>query len=368
MERFVTAIQKQTLTIDGKTYTASDCCGRLLKDFGEQYGADSFQVSLAEFLAEWFDGKETLRVHTSGSTGKPKELWVEKKRMMNSAMLTVTFLNLQRGDTALLCMPLKYIAGKMVVVRALVAGLDLQLVPPCGHPMERMEKAPCFVAMIPMQVFNSLQVPSEAEKLRQVRHLIIGGGAVDQALGEQLHAFPNAVWSTYGMTETLSHIALRKLSGEQASEWYIPFPEVSLSQTEEGTLVIDAPSVSPQRLITNDIVEFDRRGYFKVLGRKDNTINTGGVKVQIEQVEDLLRMQLSFPFLVTSVPDVKFGERIVLLAEADETEEKKIKAAFEKLPVYWRPKQLFYVASLPLTETGKPDRASAKRMAAAMDV
>lgn len=170
------------------------------------------------------------------------------------------------------------------------------------------------------------------------------------------------------MTETLSHIALRKLSGEQASEWYIPFPEVSLSQTEEGTLVIDAPSVSPQRLITNDIVEFDRRGYFKVLGRKDNTINTGGVKVQIEQVEDLLRMQLSFPFLVTSVPDVKFGERIVLLAEADETEEKKIKAAFEKLPVYWRPKQLFYVASLPLTETGKPDRASAKRMAAAMDV
>lgn len=363
MERFVTAIQKQTITIGGKNYTASDCSGRLLKDFGEAYGADSFQVSLAEFLAEWFDGKETLRVHTSGSTGKPKELWVEKKRMMNSAMLTVAFLNLQRGDTALLCMPLKYIAGKMVVVRALVAGLDLQLVPPCGHPMGKLEKAPCFAAMIPMQVFNSLQVPPEADKLRQVRHLIIGGGAVDQQLEEQLHTFPNAVWSTYGMTETLSHIALRKLSGEQSSEWYIPFPEVSLSQTEEGTLVIDAPSVSPQKLVTNDIVEFDGRGYFKVLGRKDNTINTGGVKVQIEQVEDLLRMQLSFPFMITSLPDVKFGECIVLLAEAGEEVATQIMKAVGYLPLYWRPKQIFYVGNLPLTETGKPDRATAKRMA-----
>ena len=367
MERFVTAIQKQTITIGGKNYTASDCSGRLLKDFGEAYGADSFQVSLAEFLAEWFDGKETLRVHTSGSTGKPKELWVEKKRMMNSAMLTVAFLNLQRGDTALLCMPLKYIAGKMVVVRALVAGLDLQLVPPCGHPMEKLEKAPCFAAMIPMQVFNSLQVPPEADKLRQVRHLIIGGGAVDQHLGEKLKAFPRDVWSTYGMTETLSHVALRRLSGELASEWYIPFPEVSLSQTEEGTLVIDAPSVSPQRLVTNDIVEFDRRGYFKIIGRKDNTINTGGVKVQIEQVEDASRPHLPFPFMITSLPDVKFGECVVLLAETGEEAGKIIEKAIELLPVYWRPKQTFYVASLPLTETGKPDRATAKLMAASLN-
>lgn len=366
MERFVTVIQKQTISISGKIYTASDCSGRLLKDFGEQYGADSFQVSLAEFLAEWFDGNETLRVHTSGSTGKPKELWVEKKRMMNSAMLTVAFLNLQCGDTALLCMPLKYIAGKMVVVRALVAGLDLQLVPPCGHPMERMEKAPCFAAMIPMQVFNSLQVPSEAEKLRQVRHLIIGGGAVDQQLEGKLKAFPYEVWSTYGMTETLSHVALRRLSGEQASEWYIPFPEVSLSQTEEGTLVIEAPSVSSQKLVTNDIVAFDGRGYFKVVGRKDNTINTGGVKVQIEQVEDALRAHMPFSFMITSLPDVKFGECIVLLAEAGEEAGKTIEKAIELLPVYWRPKRIFFVNFLPLTETGKPDRATAKRMAAGL--
>lgn len=363
MECLITEIQRQTITVEGKTYTASDCRNGLVEEFGKHYGTDSFQVSLAEFLTEWFDGKDTLRVHTSGSTGTPKELWVEKKRMMNSAMLTVNFLHLQRGNTALLCMPLKYIAGKMMVVRALVAGLDLLLVPPCGHPMEHLDKIPDFAAMIPMQVFNTLQDSSEREKLKQISHLIIGGGAIDRHLGEELKAFPRDVWSTYGMTETLSHVALRRLSGEQASDWYIPFPEVVLSQTEEGTLLIDAPSVTPGKLVTNDMVEFDERGYFKIIGRKDNTINTGGVKVQIEQVEDVLRPHLPFPFMITSLPDVKFGECIVLLAEAGEEVATQIMKAVGYLPLYWRPKQVFYVGNLPLTETGKPDRATAKRMA-----
>lgn len=364
MERFVTTIQNQSIMINGAVYTASDCRNRLQDEFIGRYGAESFQASLAGFLAEWFDGKETLRVHTSGSTGKPKELWVEKRRMMNSAMLTVDFLNLQRGDTALLCMPLQYIAGKMVVVRALVAGLNLLPVTPCGHPMAAFDEAPVFAAMIPMQVFNTLQVPEEKEKLMRVRHLIIGGGAIDEQLGEALKPFPHEVWSTYGMTETLSHIALRKLNGEQASAWYTPFSSVTLSQTEEGTLVIEAPSVTAARLITNDIVEFDSRGCFKVLGRKDNTINTGGVKVQIEQVEESLRPHLLFPFMITSVPDAKFGERIVLLAETGTESGVRIAKAVEELPVYWRPKQTFYMERIPLTETGKPDRATAKRIAA----
>lgn len=364
MERFVATIQNQTITINGAVYTASDCRNRLQDEFAGRYGTDSFQASLAGFLAEWFDGKETLRVHTSGSTGKPKELWVEKSRMMNSAMLTVDFLNLQRGDTALLCMPLQYIAGKMVVVRALVAGLNLLPVAPCGHPMAALDEIPVFAAMIPMQVFNTLQVPAEKERLMRVCHLIIGGGAIDERLGEALKLFPHEVWSTYGMTETLSHIALRKLNGGQASAWYTPFSGVTLSQTEDGTLVIDAPSVAAARLMTNDIVAFDSQGRFKILGRKDNTVNTGGVKVQIEQVEETLRPYLPFPFLITSVPDAKFGERIVLLAETGSEAGTLIAEAMEKLPAYWRPKQTFYVECLPLTGTGKPDRATAKRVAA----
>ena len=200
-------------------------------------------------------------------------------------MLTGRFLGLKQGDIALLCMPLKYIAGKMVVVRALVAGLNLLPVAPCGHPLAEINTAPELAAMIPMQVYNSLQVSAEKECLKQVRHLIIGGGAIDSTLSTELASFPYAVWSTYGMTETLSHIALRRLNGPNASDWYTPFQGVKVSLSPENTLTIEAPAVCAEKLITNDICEFNAQGQFHILGRKDNTINTGGVKVQIEQVE-----------------------------------------------------------------------------------
>lgn len=350
----------QHITINGKTYTVEEA--PLLKDrFASEYGEDSFMASLGGFLAEWYNESPLLKVHTSGSTGTPKELWVEKERMMNSAHLTVSFLGLKAGNSALLCMPLPYIAGKMVVVRSIIAGLNLMVVTPCGRPLQDITEIPDFAAMIPMQVFNSLQHPEEREKLMQIRHLIIGGGAIDKNMAEELKSFPNAVWSTYGMTETLSHIALRRLNGSDASEWYTPFDNVSLNLSDEGTLIISAPSVNPETLITNDIVEFNDKGQFRILGRKDNTINTGGVKVQIEQVEEKLSHYLpEGSYMITSVPDAKFGEKIVMLV----SREMNTDDAINNLPHYWRPKHIILIPELPLTGTGKPDRAKAKAIAA----
>ena len=365
---FITDISKQTITIDGNTYSATDATANsdgpsLLQTlFRKTYGNGGFHTQLADFLAEWFNGSDKLKVHTSGSTGKPKELWVEKSRMMNSAILTISFLRLRTHDTALLCMPLQYIAGKMVVVRALVAGLNLLPINPCGHPLEKLTKAPDFAALIPMQVFNSLSVPEEKELLRQTGHLIIGGGAIDRTMSDELKDFPNSVWSTYGMTETLSHIALRRLNGPEASEWYTPFTDVNLSLSEEGTLVIQAPRVSKETLVTNDIAELNPDGQFRIIGRKDNTINTGGVKVQIEQIEAALHPLLPQPCMITSVPDPKFGERIVMLVEGKPLT-KDIEEAISTLPPYWRPKQTFSLGKLPQTGTGKPDRASARQLA-----
>ena len=198
-------------------------------------------MTLEEFLDEWNNDSERVLVHTSGSTGAPKPLWVEKRRMEASARITCDFLGLKEGDTALLCMPLDYIAGKMMVVRSLVRKLKLMVVEPTGHPLSnttphQLPRGLTFAAMVPMQVYNSLQVPEERERLRQIRHLIIGGGAIDDALARELKDFPNYVWSTYGMTETLSHIALRRLNGAEASEWYTPFDNVSISQNEDGCL------------------------------------------------------------------------------------------------------------------------------------
>lgn len=259
-------------------------------------------------------------------------------------------------------MPLQYIAGKMVVIRALVAGLDLLPVTPSGHPLKDLTKAPVFAAMIPMQVYNSLQVPEEKTILQQIRHLIIGGGPIDSQLNAALKDFPHAVWSTYGMTETLSHIALRRLNGPEASDWYTPFESIQIRLSKENTLVIYAPEICEKELVTNDIAEINGQNQFRILGRKDNTINTGGVKVQIEQVEAALKEHLSVPFLITSAPDEKFGEIIVLLAEGqlpDDIEQ----TCTHQLPPYWRPKRFVPVFKLPLTETGKPDRAIAKLLA-----
>ncbi|WP_028908211.1 AMP-binding protein [Xylanibacter ruminicola] len=311
------------------------------------------------FIDEWNNDSEYVEVKTSGSTGEPKRMLVEKRRMLNSARITCDFLGLKAGDTALLCMSTDYIAGKMMVVRSIERGLKLIEVPPCGHPLNNSQLSivNCqldFAAMVPMQVYNSLQVPEEKERLMAIRHLIIGGGAIDEAMEAELRTFPHAVWSTYGMTETLSHIALRRISGPEASEWYMPFPAVKLSTTDEGCLVIDAPEVCAQTLTTNDIVELKSDGRFRIRGRKDNVICSGGIKIQIEEVEQTLKKYMRVPYIISKRKDEKFGEIVVLLTEGDTVEAQTI--CEQVLPKYHQPKVYLHVNQIPLTETGKPAR------------
>lgn len=318
-----------------------------------------------EFLEEWNSGSDRVLVHTSGSTGAPKPMWVEKRRMVASAITTCRFLGLKAGDTALLCMPLDYIAGKMMVVRAAVCGLRLIDVPPTGHPLAGLDSAPTFAAMVPMQVFNSLRVPEERRLLGHIRHLIIGGGAIDNAMVAELAGFGNAIWSTYGMTETLSHIALRRLSGPEASQWYSPFDGVRVSLSPEGCLVIDAPDVCATTLTTNDIARLAPDGRrFCIIGRKDNVICSGGIKIQAEEVERLLAPHISTPFMITKRKDPKYGEAVVLMVQAQDTAE-AVKACQAALPKYWQPRHIMPVSHIPTTETGKPARKEAERMAEA---
>ena len=319
---------------------------------------------LADFLEEWHAESPTVAVQSSGSTGTPKVMRVEKTRMRASARMTCSFLGLRAKDRALLCMPLRYIGAKMMVVRAIERGLDLHCVEPSGHPLKGLERAPDFLAVTPAQMFSSLEDPCEAELLRETRHIIIGGGAVDAALGRRLRDFPHAVWSTYGMTETLSHIALRRLNGPEASEWYAPFEGVSLRLTADGALCISAPAVCSTELVTNDLAVLDASGRFRILGRKDNVINSGGMKIQIEEMEELLRPVMPLPFQITAVPDEKFGEAVVMLTEGQEEEDWT--PFFARLPRHARPKQTFHVPALPRTGTDKPDRAEARRLARAM--
>ena len=324
-------------------------------------------MTLEDFFSEWNNDSDRVLVHTSGSTGKPKPMMVEKKRMLNSARITCDFLGLKPGDSALLCMSLDYIAGKMVVVRSIERHLHLISVSPSGHPLKDINEEITFAAMVPMQVYNTLQVPEERERLTHIRHLIIGGGAIDASLEKELQALPGniAIWSTYGMTETLSHIALRRINGAEASEWYQPFDSVKISLTEEGCLVIDAPLVCSETLVTNDIVEIESYIYnkveklrFRIKGRKDNVICSGGIKIQIEEVEEFLKPHLEKPFMLAKKKDEKFGEIAVLLSEDKEI--KTVEATIRRLlsdHKYWIPREFLHVDHLPLTETGKPKRS-----------
>jgi O-succinylbenzoic acid--CoA ligase len=315
-------------------------------------------LSLEEFLEEWNNSSPYVHVQTSGSTGTPKPILVEKRRMLNSARITCDFLGLKPGDTALLCMSLDYIAGKMMVVRSIERGLKLIVQEPNGHPMAEHIGDVDFAAMVPMQVYNSLQVPEERERLKHIKHLIIGGGAIDDALADELKTFPNAVWSTYGMTETLSHIALRRLSGPEVSEFYTPFPGVRLSLSDEGCLVIDAPEVCPEPLVTNDIAELSSQN-FKILGRKDNIICSGGIKIQAEEVERQLRPYMRVHYLISKRPDPKFGEIVVLLTEGFIDEAREV--CQRVLPKYHQPRAYIHLDHIPLTETGKPARKQAEQ-------
>lgn len=332
-------------------------------------------MTLSEFLDDWDRPVDYITVKTSGSTGTPKVLNVLKANMRRSAEITCRFLGLCPGDTALLCMPLDYIAGKMVVVRSLVCHLQLVCVPPSSHPLATLTEAPTFAAMVPSQVYAILKENGrQAQLLRQIKHLIIGGGAISAELHQLLQDWPveNHVWSTYGMTETLSHIALRQLNGPEQSEWYTPFPSVRVTCNAQNCLVVSCPWAVNPLLVTHDIAEMNDEGKFRIMGRIDNIICTGGIKIQIEKLEQQLSPILETlgikDFAITSVDDERYGQAVVLVycgkRETLASNPHSRQLVHDAVPQYHSPR--YFVATtepLPLTGTGKPARASIKSLA-----
>ncbi len=349
--------------------------------FADDYlKADSSEILSSEFKAqieslyqEFISDSEAISVFSSGSTGEPKELKLRKQYMLNSAQMTCSYLQIPKGASTLLCMPLKFIGAKMVVVRALARELELVAVNPSSHPLSGLKKAPYFAAMTPAQVYSSLETEEERKILFKIKELIIGGGAVNSNLKAQLMQSENRIWSTYGMTETISHIALKRVNVEnnpdERANGYVPFDGVSLQQAQDGTLVIDAPYIGVKSLKTNDVVEFNADGSFNILGRADNIINSGGIKIQIEKLEELIRDEMVCEFNVTSVSSEKYGESVCLLLKKAQNDysgmsDKEILCLLkDKLPKYWDPKVILRTDALPRTESGKPARAKLKALA-----
>lgn len=360
---------EQRIMLEGKEYSPEDI-HRLASETTAETAPETSAMfrELYQFLEDWFSDSPLMTVQTSGSTGAPKVLTVRKEQMIQSARMTCEVLNLHAGDTALLCMPLQYIAGKMMVVRALVAGLNLIVRTPSGHPLADVTIPIRFAAMVPLQVYNTFDVPEELKRLRRVEVLIIGGGMINPHFSQKLMDMPGEIYATYGMTETLSHIALCRLNGDQTDRvTYYPLPSVKLSISSKGTLKIDAPLVCDEVLTTNDVAEINSEGGFIILGRKDTTINSGGIKMQPELMEGWLQNALPMPFVFTSIPDDRLGEAVVLLVEgAMEVGSIRALVAAHLPSKYGQPKWIVSVSKVPLTGYGKIDRAACKALARTM--
>lgn len=323
--------------------------------------------STYQFLKKWFSEIDSIKVQTSGSTGKPKEIELSKEFMVNSAKATGMFFELLENTTALLCMSTDYIAGKMMLVRAMVLGWNLDVVAPVSNPLEDLEKVYDFSAMVPMQLQSSFS------DISKVKKLIVGGGIVSDELEKQIQTISTKVFATFGMTETITHIAVKKLnhynniiSSVVEKPYYKVLPNVSISQDNRNCLIIDAPKVSENQIVTNDVVQLISDSEFKWLGRYDNVINSGGIKLHPEEIEKKLSQIISQRFFVAGIPDEVLGEKLVIIIEQNATSrklEKPLKKEFEikfkevyQLTKFEIPKNIYFVNDFIETETKKIQR------------
>lgn len=324
---------------------------------------EPYEQELGKFLLEWLDKEDFLEVSTSGSTGVPKKIKVRKQYMVNSAMATGTFFKLPAQTTALLCLPASYIAGKMMMVRALILGWYLDTIPPKSNPLDRVFKRYDFCAMTPFQLDNSLG------RLHLIKKLIVGGGALSFHIQDIVQGIKTKVYETYGMTETVSHIAAKRINPKKeknAPTGFRVFPKVTISKDERDCLVINAPMVSESTIVTNDIVELLSYKKFNWKGRIDNVINSGGIKIHPEEVEKKLQKIILWRFFITSLPDDSLGDKVVLFVETEFSEKTlgDLQQAISNLNALHKfeiPKKIYFVEKFEETHTGKINRGNTVR-------
>ncbi len=312
-----------------------------------------WQKEISVFLEEWNSETDFIIAHTSGSTGEPKKIRLSKKAMKLSAQLTGEFFDLKKSDSALLAMSVNYIAGKMMLVRAAELGLTLY----CIEPKSKINFGELsdldFAPLTPMQVKNSF------ENLNKIKTLLIGGAPLSDELRKQLLDKKINAFESYGMTETITHIGLKKIS----EEYFSCLNSVKIRKDERDCLVIKTPYFKKE-IITNDLVEVKDENQFKWLGRFDNVVNSGGIKLIPELIEEKLKSHIKQDFIVIGVPDSLLGEKLVLIIEDSKsasipptnTKGLENQLPFSILDKYEIPKIMYFIKEFPRTESGKIKR------------
>jgi o-succinylbenzoate---CoA ligase len=306
-------ILPDTLQLNGKVYSKQDIAG-----VSQASIASSSRLirEVMLFLESWFDESDMVALKTSGSTGVPKIIYAEKQKLVNSARITIEYFNLNKHDQLLLCLSPAFIAGKMMIVRAMLSGANLVTTDVEANPLALLNQPIDFAAMVPLQLAAALK--ESFNKFDLLKQLIIGGGSLPAEIEEEVQKISTACWHTYGMTETFSHIALRRLNGSDRNEYFSPLKGVSVSADERDCLVIVAPQLSAEPIVTNDIVQFNG-GQFKVLGRYDEVIVSAGYKIHPDIVEGKLGKLISQRYFVGSARHAGAGQQVVIFVEGSLT-------------------------------------------------
>lgn len=334
-----------------------------------------YESEALDFCRAWLSGQPEFVLQTSGSTGAPKTITLTRTQMRASAHLTGRTLGLTPSDAALVCLNIRYVAGVMMLVRGLELALPMTVIEPSGNPLAGVDAEQtrfAFTAFVPLQLQTILeQTPDKLPILNAMKAILVGGAATSPALEQALQVIESPVFATYGMTETVSHIALRRLNGAERQDWFTALDGVDLGTDERGCLHITSAATNFVRVQTNDVVELSKLSdvepaQFRLLGRADRIVNSGGVKVQPEQIEQLIEQLLATSgvkgrLFVAGLPSDRLGQRIVLFCEAwaptDEQWQRIQNAVRTQIGPYAVPKEAITVAQFSETPTGKIDRA-----------
>ena len=306
---------------------------------------EDYQVSLGVFIAQWIDSNPEISLQTSGSTGTPKTVLMSKQAMVNSAIATAAYFNLEPGNSALSCLPFEYIAAKMMFVRAYVLGLELDCIKPSSSPLVAVSKTYDFCAMVPLQLENTIQY------LYRVKTLIVGGAKLPNALKSKLTKSPSTIYETFGMTETVSHIAVKNIS--KSSSFFEVLPSVFIGVDSRNCLYIEAPHIVSTPIQTNDVINLISKTTFEWICRYDSIINSGAIKIAPEQLEQQLEGFIKERFFIISQKDNVLGEIVVIVIERSVPYKTLY---FETLEPTRRPKRIYYVDKFKETVSGKIKR------------
>lgn len=316
---------------------------------------DAATPQVADFLDEWFSPTDFVCGHTSGSTGSPKPLKLLKRDMEESARLTLDFFGITSRTTMLLCLSPDYIAGKMMIVRALLSGADLLVVQPSSQPFATVDEPVDFAALVPAQVVESLRDDTQRARLARIGSLIIGGAPLSPATETRLTELPVHAYATYGMTETVSHVALRRIGDPTMN--YRALGRITFTVDDRGCLVIHTPHFALKQFVTNDVVSLVDERTFRWVGRYDHVINSGGVKIFPERVEQKIAALFTRRFFIAASADEKWGECVALAIEGDPLSAAAEEALLARIRVmvdrYEVPRRIVYLPVFAETSSGK---------------